>query len=399
MKTPRTREDLENLIVDQVQENARLEYKDSRALDFSGSSKHKAEFAKDVSAMANSDGGVIIYGIVENDHIPTALDEGIAHEGRTRERLEDLIVGNIRPRPRFEIIPIPVSDDKSAFVVAIERSDRPHQNTIDKRYYKRFNFSAHPMEDYEIEDVRGRRLVSEPEVSIAMEAGGHVVYFVVENMSKRTALDVSFQFPDELRPWLEKNKAPSLIRGVRSLPPGRRLRFFYGAYIPLIAEDSPLPKQFDLSVSYRTEAGQVKTETLHVDLMDYFGSQVERTEIERVGETISKGLEALTKQVERLAGFLDQHVGPMSTASGLTLSATALRNLRHVLTGSDEIEKVHPTDFSVVQEILQIDRSLAIRIWEFLQWSHDGATLETLEGVDAELADRIRARLIIDRND
>ena len=208
------------------------------------------------------------------------------------------------------------------------------------------------MEDYEIEDIRGRRETSEPEVQITMEAGGYVVYFVVENVSRWAAFDVSFAFPDELRPWLEKNKAPALSRGLHTLPAGRRLRFFYGAYISLIADDSPFPKQFDVTVSYRTSPdGRVKTETLHVNLMDYFGSNVKKSDVEELGEEVKKGFEALTKQAERLAGLLETHVGPMSTPSGMNLSVTALRNIRHLLAGGDQIEKVPLTDHNVVQEV------------------------------------------------
>jgi hypothetical protein len=199
-----------------------------------------------------------------------------------------------------------------------------------------------------------------------------------------------------LRPWLDGRNAPALTRGLRVLLPGRRLRFLYGAYISLISDDSQLPKEFDVSVSYRLAAdGRVKTETLHVDLMDYFGSIAEHTAARELGETISKGLTALTKQVDRLGNLLDQHVGPMSTASGVTLSVTALRNLRHLLTGSDQIEKVNPTEISVIEEVLAVDQTLAITIWEFLHGHRPDQALETLEGVTPDLAAEIRRRFII----
>jgi predicted HTH transcriptional regulator len=56
MDLPTTRIDLENLIKNQVQESLHLDYKDSRAI----SDKLRHEIAKDVSAFANADGGVII---------------------------------------------------------------------------------------------------------------------------------------------------------------------------------------------------------------------------------------------------------------------------------------------------------------------------------------------------
>jgi hypothetical protein len=394
MEVPRSRQELEQIIADQIPESARLEYKASAALTFP---RQTIELAKDVSAMANSDGGVIIYGIPETDqHLPGPLDGGTAHADVTKERLEQLIISNVRPRPDCEIVQIPLSAERSAFVVVVSRSDRPLQNAVDKKYYKRFNFSAHPMEDYEIEDVRGRRENSEAAVQITMEAGTYVVYFVVENVSRWPAFEVSFTFPEELRPWLEKEKAPALTRGLHTLPAGRRLRFFYGPYNHLVAENSPFPRQFDISVSYRTSPdGRVKVETLHVDLMDYFGSNLEKSDAEELGEQIKKGFDSLTKQVERLAGLFDQHVGPMSAPSGVTLSVTALRNLRYILAGTDRIEKVHPTDHNVVQELLQVDPTLAFRIWEFFRWPPANGSLEALEGVTPELASKIRSMFVL----
>ena len=138
MEVPRTQEDLEKFIADQVQENARLEYKSSAALTFP---QQTSELAKDVSAMANSDGGVIIYGIPETEqHLPGALDGGIAHASVTKERIEQLIISNVRPRPDFAIVQIPLSAERSAFVVAISRSNRPLQNARNKRVLQALQF-------------------------------------------------------------------------------------------------------------------------------------------------------------------------------------------------------------------------------------------------------------------
>jgi predicted HTH transcriptional regulator len=61
MELPKTVEDIQKLIGTQVQESLNLDYKRSSSI----SNKARAEIAKDASAFANSDGGLIIYGVEE----------------------------------------------------------------------------------------------------------------------------------------------------------------------------------------------------------------------------------------------------------------------------------------------------------------------------------------------
>ena len=69
MNLPRERVDLEKMISGQVQESLHLDYKRSMAV----SNKNRTEIAKDVSSFANSDGGIIVYGIEEEKHLPIRL--------------------------------------------------------------------------------------------------------------------------------------------------------------------------------------------------------------------------------------------------------------------------------------------------------------------------------------
>ena len=60
-----TQADIQSLIDNNVEESIHLDFKAAAALD--KSEKKKDEIAKDVSSFANSDGGVIVYGISEKD--------------------------------------------------------------------------------------------------------------------------------------------------------------------------------------------------------------------------------------------------------------------------------------------------------------------------------------------
>lgn len=154
--------DLENLIKNKVEENLNLEYKAADALQLTP--EKKKEISKDVSAMANSAGGVIIYGIKESiseKHLPAEI-EPINRKSFSKEWLEQVINSNIQPRiHNIFIDPIEIDNNRVAYRIIIPQSDTPHQAN-DKKYYKRYNFQSIPMEHYEIKDIFNR--VTHPKV-------------------------------------------------------------------------------------------------------------------------------------------------------------------------------------------------------------------------------------------
>ena len=162
---------VQRFIDDQIQESLTLEYKAAAALE--KVEKKKAEITKDVSAMANSDGGTIIYGLSEGqNHMPADIDP-IDWSTISKEWLEQVIDG-IRPRiDRVIIHPVQLTDspDKVVYVVQIPRSTTAHQ-ARDKRYYKRRNFKCDPMEDYEIRDVMNRATLPDADVEFSVQKVG-----------------------------------------------------------------------------------------------------------------------------------------------------------------------------------------------------------------------------------
>lgn len=152
---------LQRYIDEAIEESLTLEYKSGEAL-MKGNGRHK-EIAKDVSAMANSAGGVIIYGIAEHAdrelrHRPMGFVP-VDRRECSKETLEQIIGSNVEPRiSGIKIFPVPLNSDPIhvAYVISIPQSDTAHQVTRTKRYYKRFNFEAVPMEDYELRDILSR---------------------------------------------------------------------------------------------------------------------------------------------------------------------------------------------------------------------------------------------------
>lgn len=148
--------DILNLIDAREKESLVLEYKSCDALQLNDEKK-KAEISKDISAFANSAGGTLIYGVIEKDNFPIALDSGFSPKPLSTEWLEHVINSRIQRRILgIRIRAVPLTGERAgrfAYTVSIPQSlQAPHQ-AYDKRYYKRFNFESTPMEDYEIRDV------------------------------------------------------------------------------------------------------------------------------------------------------------------------------------------------------------------------------------------------------
>ena len=159
-KTEYTFEDIESLIQNEAEESIHLEFKDGRALD--KSDKKKVEISKDISAFANSDGGIIIYGITEENHKANGFSFVNGNEF-TKEWLEQIINSLIQRRiPGILIFPVRRNGNllETVYLIKIPASiEAPHLNK-DKRFYKRYNFESVQMEEYEIRQLYGRKVKS-----------------------------------------------------------------------------------------------------------------------------------------------------------------------------------------------------------------------------------------------
>jgi Putative DNA-binding domain len=163
-----TKEDLQRLVDDEIQESLTLDYKASPAL--ARDDKQRDELCKDVSAFANSAGGQIIYGIEEKDSKPIKVDDG---SDLSREWIEQVIDSRVQPRlDGLVITPVPVGSGRHAYVLTIPQASgrAPHQ-APDKKYYKRQNFQSAPMEDYEIRDALRRATTPELYVELSFATG------------------------------------------------------------------------------------------------------------------------------------------------------------------------------------------------------------------------------------
>lgn len=138
------------LVTNQVSESLTVEFKRDLPM---ASASDKREIAKDISAMANSAGGWIIYGI---DEQVGANGLKVAHAvsvlttpNDAAHRIDDVIAGSCTPRPHFRVREIATAGGFFVVVHVTASPDDLHMIT-DNRFYRRSEQGARPMTQPEI---------------------------------------------------------------------------------------------------------------------------------------------------------------------------------------------------------------------------------------------------------
>jgi len=151
--------DLIALIDNAVAEGVTIEYKSALP---GGTTDDKKEFLKDVSALANTEGGDLLYGIKESEGVPVEpVGIGNVVQDDVRLRLENLLRDGLQPRlaeVRMRFVPIP---EGVILIVRVAVSwGRPHRVVIGGHghFYARGAAGSYPMD---VEQLRGAYLRSQ----------------------------------------------------------------------------------------------------------------------------------------------------------------------------------------------------------------------------------------------
>jgi hypothetical protein len=171
-----TLNDVQSLIDDHSRESEVLEYKRAGS---AFTDRDKKEVAKDISAMTNSLGGVIIYGVATHGHDKTLPSSIEPIDPKNVETLDRVINAQIRPPIQgLRTRPLP-ADAPQVLVVDIPPSeDPPHQSLYDKRYYRRSGTECLPMEHDLVALKFGRKLA--PVLDLDFQPLSSPTYFVGE---------------------------------------------------------------------------------------------------------------------------------------------------------------------------------------------------------------------------
>lgn len=178
-----------------------------------------------------------------------------------------------------------------------------------------------------------------------------------------------------------------LQRGIKYLPPGRTFRLFYNTFQEVVNGNNDVRCEFDVTVSYFHRAlGQKTSDTFHIDIMDFMNTMAEESDIYKHGRKIEDAIKKLANEL----GKLNKHTEAISNIAGPTginLSITTLRNLRHLMNNDGLIEKIDPhfCEQSIFKEILGVDDELAFRLRNFFCHREKDKDLPGIEGMTDEL--------------
>lgn len=127
-----TKEFLCALVADQAAENQQLEFKRYTFKDGKVPDKEKTDLLKEITALANAEGGIIIIGIDEEGKgvASKLLDAGcsISDFDSIQLAIQQAMLAKVRPRLYgISMKPIEVENDKIAIVISVPKSfSRPH---------------------------------------------------------------------------------------------------------------------------------------------------------------------------------------------------------------------------------------------------------------------------------
>jgi hypothetical protein len=153
--------DLQGLCDQRVREGTQLDFKDDLP---SNDDKSKVDFLHDVTALANTNGGDLIYGIIE-ERESDGTKTGIAAKASGIENLNvddrklwmlNLIRDNTEPRLiGVDIYPVVIDATHTALIVRVPRSwNAPHAVKFGKhwRFYARHSAGNYPMDVTQLRD-------------------------------------------------------------------------------------------------------------------------------------------------------------------------------------------------------------------------------------------------------
>ena len=355
MNSP-TYEDLQRLIESTGDEGLHLEFKDIRAIY---PKLNSASLTAAVSAFANSDGGDLIVGVSGTKSKDGFFLSGQNGGGDLKDTLERVIESNTSPPVASYVVQSILSNEGHRFYwIRVERSaSAPHQNQ-ENIYYKRNGSSSKPMEHYEVEDVRARKIESEYPIDVKVEVSqGVLAELTIRNRGNRVVEDTRFEIRSNL-PIKTQTVARLQESGIKWLHPGNSATFYLGELRSFLQKQTA-----DLQVDFDyIFAGIRRRDSRKFDFQDFNLQAVKTSEVSDRLKKIEKALADLGQPLKKMSEYLET-ISSGFSSSGLHLAASTVGALSKTPDHRRRKYDITQADVEGLRDVLGIDREQAYEIY------------------------------------
>lgn len=370
-------------------ENATLEFKSCR-LFHQKNDKIFETLSKEITALANSIGGVLIIGVEEDGDRRISEIVPVADGKKDEAWIEDGLLSRITPRLNIAITRIEAVGGHLLVIDVPPSLNAPHQSS-DKRYYARRLFRVDPLLAFEIDDIRRRVAAIASGASLSVLFQGGEISFVIANEGIGAVFNVWIQIDGIENSAIAKIWTPGLGRPYtepfRIIHPGEN-RNFPGAGFNFFHDH--LEDRMDVTLHYADADGNQHTKTYTYYLKDFHSTIRVSSPSEKLLEQGVNNLEKLERRLSDLTRDIHEIRERAFHPSGFNLSRTTLS----VLAGEENVKwPGEALSFQALAEILDVEFETAIKIQQevFGAAHYVGGRNVPLDEID--LADQVKNKI------
>lgn len=341
-------------------ESATLEFKSCRLFD-QKNDKIFDTLSKEITALANSIGGVLIIGVEEDADRRISEIVPVADGRKNEGWIEDGLLSRIMPRLYFAIARIE-ADGGHLLVIDVPPSrNAPHQSA-DKRYYARRLFRVDPLLAFEVDDIRRRAasIASGASLSVMFQDG--TILFAITNEGIDAVFNVWIEVDGIENSAIAQVWTPGLGRPYsepfRTIHSGEK-RVFLGAGFDFFQRH--LEDRMDVTLHYEDADQNNHRKTCTYYLQDFQSSVRMSSPQEELIKAGTESLEKLERKLSDLARDIHEIRQRAFHPTGINLSRTTLS----VLSGEENVKwPGEALSFQALAEILDVDLETAIKVQE-----------------------------------
>lgn len=339
-------------------ESATLEFKSCRLFD-QKNDKIFETLSKEITALANSIGGVLIIGVEEDTDRRISKIVPVADGKKHEAWIEDGLLSRITPSLHLAITRIE-ADGGHLLVIDVPLSlNAPHQSA-DKRYYARRLFRVDPLLAFEVDDIRRRVAAIASGASLSVLFQGAAISFAITNEGIGAVFNVWIEIDGIENSAIAKFWTPGLGRPYtepfRIIHPGEN-RNFLGAGFDFFQDH--LEDRMDVTLHYADADENQHRKTYTYYLKDFHSTIRLSSPQEKLLEQGTKNLEKLERTLSELARDIHEIRERAFHPSGFNLSRTTLA----VLSGEENVKwPGEALSFQALAEVLDVDFETAAKI-------------------------------------